>query len=70
MASLVSFCRETILSTYIKIAEALEKLEHTTDLIAYCSTVYEIWEVDAKTEARREPLSEEETRVAMQLVKD
>ena len=68
-ASLISFCRKAELQVYIRIAEALENL-NDQGVNPSCPIVCGIKEVDDTTEHLWDYLSEGETMVATQLVRD
>jgi len=67
-AALISFCKNTEIHAYIRIAEALERTEDM-DADTGCATIEGVKEAYEKTEWLREPLSEEESSTATELVK-
>ena len=62
-ASLISFCRNTELSVYIRIAEALEGMEDR-DAAAECATITGVKETYGRLEWLRGPLTEDESKTA------
>ncbi len=66
-ASLISFCKNTKLQVYIKIAEALEQMEDL-DVDMGCTSMDGVKEAYERTGELREPLSEVESRSATELV--
>ena len=67
-AALISFCTKTEQQVYIRIAEALESLDDPEGGIA-CPTLERVKKAMTRTEALREPLSEEETAGATDLIR-
>ncbi len=67
-AALISFCRSTETPAYERIADALEKTKDG-DTTTGGATVAGIKSAYERMESPRQPLTEEETRTATELVK-
>jgi hypothetical protein len=67
--ALISFCRNTELHVYIRIAEALEGTKEDGGTESACATVKEVKEAFQRKEWLREPLTEEESNTATELIK-
>jgi hypothetical protein len=67
-ATLISLCRKTEQRVYIRIAEALESLDGPESKET-CPTLRGVLEVMSRTEILRDPLTEEETAGATDLIK-
>ena len=67
-AALISFCRNTEIPAYIRIAEALERTEDI-DADTGCATIDGVKEAYERTEWLRGSLSEEESSTATEQVK-
>jgi hypothetical protein len=68
-AALISFCRNTELPAYIRIAEALEGTKGEGVGECECATMKGVKEAFERMEWLREPLSEEESNTATELMK-
>jgi hypothetical protein len=68
-AAFISFCRNTELPVYIRIAEALEGTKEDGGAELACATMKGVKEAFQRTEWLREPLSEEESNTATELIK-
>ena len=69
-ATLISFCMNTELEVYIKIAEALERTDDPDpDAVMGCATIEGVKGAYARTSELREPLSEAEIQTAKELVR-
>ena len=67
--ALISFCMNTELQVYIRIAEALEGTEAEGGTESACATVKGVKKAFQRTEWLREPLTEEESNTATELIK-
>jgi hypothetical protein len=67
-ATLISFCRNTKLPVYIRIAEALEGTEDL-DAAAGCATITGVKETHERLGWLRDPLTEDESKTTTELVK-
>ena len=68
-AAFITLCRNTELSAYIRIANALEGTEEEGVMDDDCETVKGVKDAFERTVWLREPLSEEESNIATELMK-